>query len=184
MEEMNADNQKVDAAVAAVPYVKLLDVTTETDAAQVELDLSGIDLSPYVKLELIALPHITFTDTSAQIYVKLNGGASCINRPEMSSTSTTWYNYAASFYASTQAGYNGIFKMVLTGLFMPPAGETQNAVILSNFSANYSKGRSWQIEWSHWISFLAALNSVSFVPTDATTKLAAGSKFVLFGVRA
>ena len=119
MEEMNEDNRKVDAAVTAVPYVKLLDITTKTDAAQIELDLSGIDLSPYLELHLIAVPQILSTDDDAEIFVKLNGGEYCINRPQMSGTGVTYYNYAASFYASTEESYIGNLKMVLSGTFAP-----------------------------------------------------------------
>ena len=49
MEDFNADNAKIDAAVAAVPYVKLLNVTTNAAPTQVDLDLSGIDLSQFSK---------------------------------------------------------------------------------------------------------------------------------------
>lgn len=182
MEEMNEDNRRVDAAVAAVPYVKLLDVTTKADAAQVELDLSGIDLSSYLELHLIAVPQILSTDDDAQIFVKLNGGEYCVNRPQMSGTGTSAYNYAASFFASTATGYVGSFKMVLSGSFASQSS-AKNAVLIDDFSGNMSKSRSNQIEWYSFVTYITTLTSLSFVPTDATTKLAAGSKFVLFGVR-
>ena len=52
MEEFNADNRKVDAAVAALPYVKLMEITTSADASIVELNVSGIDLTKYAAVQI------------------------------------------------------------------------------------------------------------------------------------
>lgn len=50
MEEMNEDNRKIDRAVVAVPLVTLMEVTLGQEAATVELDLSGVDLTQYMEL--------------------------------------------------------------------------------------------------------------------------------------
>jgi len=47
MDDFNADNAKLDAAVGAMPWWKLREVTTAATAAQVDIDLTGIDLSQY-----------------------------------------------------------------------------------------------------------------------------------------
>ena len=74
MEDFNADNAKIDAAVAAVPYVKLLNVTTNAAATQVDLDLSGIDLSQFSKLEIVAsLNSPAATSRTSSIYMLING---------------------------------------------------------------------------------------------------------------
>ena len=51
-EEFNEDNQKLDEAFAGPRYVKLLDVTTQTAASQMDLDVSGICFPDYWKVEL------------------------------------------------------------------------------------------------------------------------------------
>ena len=48
--DFNADNQKIDAALAAQPWKKLMETTTESEVAQVELDLSEIDITKYSAL--------------------------------------------------------------------------------------------------------------------------------------
>ena len=55
-EDFNADNGKIDAALAEIkaasPYVKLAEVTAQTQTGQIDLDVSGIDFSQYLKVEL------------------------------------------------------------------------------------------------------------------------------------
>ena len=74
--DFNDDNAKLDAAImavrAAVPVEKLLDVTIQTAAIQVDLDLSGIDLSPYSQLLAELIPS---ADTASQThcYLRCNG---------------------------------------------------------------------------------------------------------------
>ena len=50
MEDMNEDNRKLDAAVGASPYVKLMDITSAANAQQIDLDFSGIDLKKYASI--------------------------------------------------------------------------------------------------------------------------------------
>lgn len=52
MTDFNEDNAKIDAAVEAIPLVKLMDVTLQEQVATVELDLSGFDLTAYLSLRL------------------------------------------------------------------------------------------------------------------------------------
>ena len=58
-EDFNRDNAKIDAAIAeakdACPYVQLLTASLPADAAQLDLDVSALDLSRYYRLDL----HIT-----------------------------------------------------------------------------------------------------------------------------
>ena len=56
MDDFNADNAKIDAALKAAaeasPYVKLLSVTLDTQCSHWSIDVSGIDLRNYRKLEI------------------------------------------------------------------------------------------------------------------------------------
>lgn len=54
--DFNSDNAKIDAALRALaeanPYQKIYSVETQTDAQQIDLDVSGIDFTQYHKIEL------------------------------------------------------------------------------------------------------------------------------------
>jgi len=51
-EEFNEDNRKIDQALGQLCYLKLLDVTTDAPAKQVDMDVSHIKFTDYWKLEL------------------------------------------------------------------------------------------------------------------------------------
>ncbi|MEG0035912.1 MAG: hypothetical protein RR743_04560, partial [Oscillospiraceae bacterium] len=52
MADANSDNAKLDAAIAALPYVKLLDFTTTSDTSEVYWDVSGIDFTKYAMVQV------------------------------------------------------------------------------------------------------------------------------------
>lgn len=53
--DFNADNARIDAAVGGIkiPVVKLMEVTTAQNAASVELNFAGVDLSEYRGMDII-----------------------------------------------------------------------------------------------------------------------------------
>ena len=51
-EDFNRDNETIDAALAAVPYAKIKEVLVHTPTAAVDLDVSDVDFSRYLKIEL------------------------------------------------------------------------------------------------------------------------------------
>ena len=53
--DFNADNVRIDAAVGGIkiPVVKLMEVTTALNAASVELNFAGVDLSEYRGMDII-----------------------------------------------------------------------------------------------------------------------------------
>ena len=63
MEDFNSDNAKIDAALKALEdtqtVVKLLDMTTTEVLSEVTLDLSGIDLTRYHKLDIWLMPNLS-----------------------------------------------------------------------------------------------------------------------------
>jgi hypothetical protein len=54
MDDFNADNAKLDAALGGMAVDRLLTVVTSAAANQVDLDLSGLDLTKYAQLHLAA----------------------------------------------------------------------------------------------------------------------------------
>lgn len=75
MEDFNRDNEKLDSALQAIQdgcLVKgLVNVTTEQDANQVDVNLSGIDLTVYQELWV----YIRYNEATEAAYIKirLNG---------------------------------------------------------------------------------------------------------------
>lgn len=74
----NADNAKIDEAIAAVrdacPMAKLVDKIISSDTAQVDLDLSAFDLTKYYELFFyFTSGTVTVGDAARQVYVRCNG---------------------------------------------------------------------------------------------------------------
>ena len=87
MEDFNADNAKIDAALAAEAeareaadtalasqscYVKLLDLTLQEDTQKWDIDMSDIDLTQYQKL--VIYPRLG-GNTTQWVYIHINGDA-------------------------------------------------------------------------------------------------------------
>lgn len=73
MEDFNRDNAAIDAALKALEdaqtVVKLLDMTTTEVLSEVTLDLSGIDLTRYHKLDIWLMPNLSGTGgRTARLY--------------------------------------------------------------------------------------------------------------------
>ena len=67
--DFNENNQKIDAALGqAADRVKLMEMTTTEDAQQVDLDVSGIDLTAY---ECITV-YISNISVASNLYFRLN----------------------------------------------------------------------------------------------------------------
>lgn len=73
MEDFNADNVKIDEALQSVnsklnalPFVKIREMSAASAAAQVSLNVTGIDFSRYSRIELkICIPNGGLTDISS-----------------------------------------------------------------------------------------------------------------------
>jgi len=85
---MNTDNQKIDAAMGADPYVKLISVKTTANAAQVDFDLSDIGLTKYATLIIEGCYGCTPASTVSSLYVRIkNISTASYYRPATSSNS-------------------------------------------------------------------------------------------------
>ncbi|MCI2059218.1 MAG: hypothetical protein LKJ80_08440 [Oscillibacter sp.] len=74
-EDFNRDNAAVEAAFAARPLAKLIGVTTQASAAQIDLDISKLDYTNYSTFLIV--PRITLVSAvdAGQIYIRLNNAA-------------------------------------------------------------------------------------------------------------
>ncbi|MEG1166411.1 MAG: hypothetical protein RSD68_08355, partial [Oscillospiraceae bacterium] len=87
MEDFNEDNRKVDAALGAQPYVKLMEATTVAGTKTVELNLSGINIADYLSFRLYRVSNFK----SGSMFFRINK----ITKPYM------YLNYDGSLYNDT-----------------------------------------------------------------------------------
>ena len=193
MDDFNADNAKVDAAIGGMkmPVVKLLEVVTSAAAAAVELDLSGIDLTQYRALEVCsqAVSDVVKTNAYAYdyLYMRINNDSGSNSYYASSNQS-----YLAMFplpnvvnasfppaamsitkmYWTTFSGSNNALFGYSDGGYLPSADGAQG-VVNSRLNCCYNKFQS--ISNFRTVNFAAA-------PRDSGTYLiSVGSKFVVYG---
>ncbi len=172
-EDFNSDNRKIDAAIKAVygaiPYVKLLDVVTEVQAEQIDLDLSEIDCTKYWQFDLFA--SVSSTDT-AYIYVRCNGFTEGYRLNTLDAS--------ALFYLPAVGGEN--------------PGYVKGTIFLDTAIAGEGLGGRWTKDNEFYTTFSAERYSIDTkLVTPATlhtlnlfgngTPIPAGSRFVLYGIR-
>lgn len=187
MEDFNADNAKIDAAVAAVPYVKLLNVTTNAAATQVDLDLSGIDLSQFSKLEIVAsLNSPAATSRTSSIYMLINGNGAYL---QGSGSALEAKGYVATCpvlentWNSTM--YWSTLHAELFGLTVPTGIDRYIGVHALGIGAQY--GNRYALQSNGLIQLSASnagIRTINFVGADGIANIGAGAKFYIYGVRA
>jgi hypothetical protein len=172
--DFNSDNEKIDTAVGQMSHVKLFDVAVAQNVQQVNLQFGSIDLSDFTRLELHLELSIT-TPASYPIHIRLNninsGYSVQPNYLDANNVISASYlgningynNDLTSGFANIYLRSNGLFHASCTS--MSPAGinTTQNGFIkLVN---------------------LAHCTSISIVASSTSTKIASGSKIVVYGVK-
>lgn len=184
MEDMNSDNQKLDAAISANPYCKLLDVTTTADAQQINLDLSGIDLTKYAKLELLGNIFLgTYTITSPmnlQVLVPEGGGIRW--RPANSSSEYGDRSYVAQYPLSY--GNRGTIRLDIMLPINIIDDSYGNYVLFngSGFCGAYNDKLALDYGGARYKS-LSDFKTLAFLSTRTDGKITAGANFVIYGVR-
>ena len=152
-EEFNGDNERIDAALTGMPYVKLVDVTATATAQQVDVDVSSIDFSRYWKVEFFVDPK-----RSTVVNLRVNGLSS-------------GYQYTAAHAVNTSdcsdLGYLGPGTLVEV---FPIFADQKVTLKRSSFGASatlYSAPKTW--------SELVTLNFLA--------NFAVGGRIVILGVK-
>jgi len=168
MEDFNGDNAKIDSALKTItesfPYRKILTVTTQTAAQQIDVTVSQIDFSQYHKIELfVDCPSLT-----GGFLVRVNGdGGNTYNYLgiEGGGSDTAYTNYLAVyrdycygimlFYTPVAAGRVGCLSTAAT-----PNSYTGHQILAA----------------STW----GALTAFNFISSQM---FPAGTKIQIFGVK-
>ena len=184
MEDMNADNQKIDAAFGESPYVKLLSVTTAANAAQIDLSLSGMDLTKYSAIKIEACYGCTPTNSVGYIYVRINNISTL---SYYQSGDSNVYTYLFRGYASYSTSIPACLKAEISGISGAPSSQAAVKSILreAKFYGNISDTNQFGTCPLSTISLpkATALNSINIATGDAAKYIQAGSEFTLYGVK-
>ncbi len=181
--DFNADNQKLDTALAARAYERLLAVTTRTKSNEVSLDVSGIDFTKYLKVELLfddggylpgtghdtALHKLWLNGVKDRKYVNcsLDGWNTCVLDGATDSALLQWRSVAGRPSGVT----------LQFGTIIPNGSVTCSVLSLTGSSDYYAVecqiGYATEILWKDLQSI--QLSNEAGIP--------AGSHFALYGVR-
>ena len=183
MEDMNADNQKIDAALGAVAIAKLLDVTTSANAQQVDLDVSSIDFTKFSSIKVIASIRVTPLGTAQQLFGRINGAGANIREVFSSSSSLPLQTYAGYGFVCSTDGPCSTLELELTGF--PAATTAQYLVALMSHGSSLLNGSFWRHDYVGMKLFdaNAKLSSFSFLTDNSSVNIKAGSRFEIYGVR-
>ena len=167
-EDFNADNRKIEAALAAVPPVKLLELVTESDQKQIDISLSEYSPEPYAALKLYICAKVS------NLQVRINNRTSYYGASNFGGAEGQINVLATSAGASRPAWMHG----ELTLLFSP--AEENNWLI----SALLLSGNASEVDGSRGTCVLSgALQTLNLLSGDSANPIPAGSRFRLYGIR-
>ena len=164
--DFNSDNQKIDAALAAVPPVKLLELITESDQKQIDISLSEYRPEPYTALKLYIRAKVS------NLQVRVNNRTSYYGSSNASGAEGQTNVLISSAGASRPPWMHG----ELTRLFSPGEGNNQlvSAFLLSGEKVAIGRGTC---------VLTGALQTLNLISGDSANPIPAGSRFWLYGIR-
>lgn len=182
--DFNADNAKIDAAiaelredlaaaVAACPIVKLMDITAEEDTAQIDLDLSEVDLALYSAL-LVSIYPGALTPLSISGCIRCNGLTGIYARNDSSATGLMNFSIGAVPQA---AQINGHIALLPGGLVGTPLCSHWNYA--DSYFYTDCLDRSCGTNTVTW----STLQSLNIVVTNKDQVWGSGTRVILRGVK-
>ena len=167
-EEFNGDNARIDAALAGMPYVKLVDVTTDVAANQVDIDVSKIDFGSFAKIELCI-------ESWNCGYLSLRVNGLIVYTQQQTSGSASGFESTTNALAGFMLE-NGTPAAIL--LFNTPLPEAYiHCVSFQAASSSYTGyHRVSTCKWKE-------LHTLNVVATGAGMTIPTGTRILLYGVR-
>ena len=170
MEDFNTDNAKIDAAIAeakaAIPYVKIKELTLSAAAATADLDVSDVDFSQYMKVELF----VQCPQSLDGIYIRVNNLTENYTAISLSGTGAT---------GAKSIGYLAYFRGYGYGVleFYTPVPQGNVGCVSITYNGSSSCSGQQYMAPCTW----SALSSFNF--SVSSSKLPIGTHIALFGVR-
>ena len=170
----NDANQKIDAALGMMPYVKIRRMVTEMAQTQVDFDVSDIDFTDYLRVDLFFLT----SKDGGTVQLRLNGLTTnhCFAGDGMVSRELpNIHNYLTIFHGINPTSWVS---------FLPPTPDGQVACVFHSIIWQTGSSKStgtWyngvassrDVTWS-------GLSSFNFV---GDTEIPAGTEIILCGVK-
>ena len=163
-EDFNADNAILDAVIGNMPWVRLVDVVTTEEAAQLDLDISDIDVSQFTDYYFIC------TFKGALSVTGNNLGALRING--LGNGQYCGLNGTMDFLTN----YSAQFRIVLRHI------PNQRVWAFSHLIALSSSTTTSRANGFCTASELSRINSVN-VFLQSGANIPAGTRFMLYGLR-
>ena len=182
MEDMNSDNLKIDAAVSANPYVKLMAVTTATTARQVDLDVSGIDFKKYAIIKICASVKPTPSGVSGNINAKINGGGGMISAISQDGALTSNSTIGS---VRSSLDENLASKQLLEFSGFPNDFTAGYYLRLYSSGVGGGNGTYYADEFKGLKTFNAGetITTLNFSTSTSSFSVKAGSRFEIYGVK-
>ena len=185
MEDMNADNQKIDEAVCANPYEKLISVITTANALQVDFDLSDIDLTKYAALKIEACFACTPTGAVAFPFIRINNLSDTVyyhTADDQGAAGNRTYFFAVS--GSFDTAVPACFRAELSGISGAPGTTAGSKYIMGEcLSFGYLSGNKCLFAEKAVLSLANEISSINLLTNTASGYFQAGSEFTLYGVK-
>ena len=193
MEEFNEDNRKIDQGstrlqglIDAMPYVKLMDITTAADAQQVDVDFSGIDLSKYAMITFFGSTLSANVSGGAEnsyyIYMRINNSGGCYS-VSMYNAANSSQPYVARF--ARQNNYPTTLRGEISGFQSHPDAVDSNfnyTAFVRSFSTRVS-----QVECGYCSIGIGnttpSISTINFLTDNGNYKIKKGSRFIFYGVK-
>ena len=172
--DFNNDNEKIDSAIAQMSHVKLFDITVAQNVQQVNLQLNPIDLSDFSRLELHLELSIT-TSASYPIYIRLNGIDSGYR---IQSNYLEAKNVISASYLGNIDGYQDGQSSGFANIYL-----RSNGFLHASCTSMSSSGTNITRNGCIKVVNLAFCSSINIVASSTATKIASGSKIIVYGVK-
>ena len=210
MEEFNEDNRKIDTAVAAaqtaaqaaqaaaqaaaqnavsaannafaaVPFVKLMDITTTADVQQVVLNLQSINLAEYAKLCLCG----TFKGKNGVITITVPGGSYYANS---NSSSAATSSALGTCPCTNMDGFDFLLSSLHSEFVFPVSAiggiSGRYISVHTNGAGPAFMGSPVSVfDGCLYMPTGAAFSAINLTGSSADTIIFAGSRIVLYGVK-
>lgn len=184
MEDMNADNRKIDTAVGANPYVKLLDTTLSSNAQQVDIALSTLDLTKYSSIKVIG--QVKVTGAANSIYVKINNGGGYIRDTTIANSSIASQVYAGYVYPTTYTSdYFSTFELNVAGVPDSITAAYLARLHLTGSAFNSLGPTYYYFDFAGLLPVAAniKISTVNILTDNSGVYIKAGSRFEVYGVK-
>jgi hypothetical protein len=175
MDDFNADNAKLDAALGGMAVDRLLTVVTSAAANQVDLDLSGLDLTKYAQLHLAA-GIITDNGTGSYCYCNMRANDIASGYMYCRDGQTVSTSNIIGQFATSSIGSICDAKLMTVVSYL-------HSITESNFTAS-----GYASPTSPCMGCVALptgkLTKLSIYVQTAPYKIQAGTRIVLYGLKA